>query len=163
MIKKQNLWVITLFSLIVVLSIYYINLPEQTSLSMVSTTSNLSDVIEINEADVLIALKVEEEEKLLGEIETAQHLLLDEASSIEQRNNAYQTIQNVNTKKSQMQKIEKLLKDKYKLDACVKINDNTIGIIISGNDLGVDVVNKIINDVQSLYIETKYITVKFQK
>ncbi len=163
MINKQNLWVITLFSLIVVLSIYYINLPEQTSLSMVSTTSNLSDVIEINEADVLIALKVEEEEKLLGEIETAQHLLLDEASSIEQRNNAYQTIQNVNTKKSQMQKIEKLLKDKYKLDACVKINDNTIGIIISGNDLGVDVVNKIINDVQSLYIETKYITVKFQK
>ena len=163
MINKQNLWVITLFSLIVVLSIYYINLPEQSSLSMVSTTTNLSDVIEINEADVLIALKVEEEEKLLGEIETAQHLLLDESSSIEQRNNAYQTIQNVNTKKSQMQKIEKLLKDKYKLDACVKINDNTIGIIISGNDLGVDVVNKIINDVQSLYIETKYITVKFQK
>ena len=163
MINKQNLWVITLFSLIVVLSIYYINLPEQSSLSMVSTTANLSDVIEINEADVLIALKVEEEEKLLGEIETAQHLLLDESSSIEQRNNAYQTIQNVNTKKSQMQKIEKLLKDKYKLDACVKINDNTIGIIISGNDLGVDMVNKIINDVQSLYVETKYITVKFQK
>lgn len=163
MINKQNLWVITLFSLIVVLSIYYISLPEQSKISMVSVTNNLSDVVEINEADVLIALKVEEEEKLLGEIETAQHLLLDESSSIEQRNNAYLTIQNVNTKKSQMQKIEKLLKEKYNVDSCIKIKDDTISVIISGNDLGIDTVNKIINDIQSLYEEQKYITVKFQK
>ena len=163
MINKQNLWFITLFSLIVVLCIYYVSLPEQSTISMVSTTNNLSEVIEINEADVLIALKVEEEEKLLTDIENANHLLLDDSSSIEQKNLAYNTIQQVNSKKSQMQRIEKLLKDQYSLDACVKINDNNINIIVSGDDLGIEQVNKIINDVQKLYDEQKYITIKFQK
>ena len=91
MINKQNLWFITLFSLIVVLSIYYVSLPEKSIISMVSSTSDLSDVVEISEADVLIALKVQEEEQILAEIESAQELLINNSSSIEQRNDAYKT------------------------------------------------------------------------
>ena len=163
MINKQNLWLITCLSLIVVLSIYYISLPEQSNISMVSSSNNLSEVVEINEADVLIALKVEEEERLLGEIEDAKQLLLNNSSSVEQKNNAYKTIQSINKQKGQMQKIEKMLKEKFNVNACVKMDSNSINIIISGNELTIDEVNKIINEVQNLYDETKYITIKFQK
>ena len=163
MINKQNLWLITCLSLIVVLSIYYISLPEQSNISMVSSSNNLSEVVEINEADVLIALKVEEEERLLGEIEDAKQLLLNNSSSVEQKNNAYKTIQSINNQKGQMQKIEKMLKEKFNVNACVKMDNNSINIIISGNELKIDEVNKIINEVQNLYDETKYITIKFQK
>ena len=163
MINKQNLWFITLFSLIVVLSIYYVSLPEKSIISMVSSTSDLSDVVEISEADVLIALKVQEEEQILAEIESAQELLINNSSSIEQRNDAYKTLQKINNKKSQMQKIEKLIKDKFSLDSFVRIKDDVINITISGKDLGIDVVNKIIQEVQKLYTDQKYITVKFQK
>ena len=163
MINKQNLWFITLFSLIVVLSIYYVSLPEKSIISMVSSTSDLSDVVEISEADVLIALKVQEEEQILAEIESAQELLINTSSSIEQRNDAYKTLQKINNKKSQMQKIEKLIKDKFSLDSFVRIKDEVINITISGKDLGIDVVNKIIQEVQKLYTDQKYITVKFQK
>ena len=163
MINKQNLWFITLFSLIIVLSIYYVSLPEKSIVSMVSNTSDLSEVIEINEADVLIALKVEEEEKLLSEMESAQHQLLDNASSIDQKNIAYQSLQSISSKRMQMQKIEKLLKEKYSLESYIKINGNNINIVISGKDQGIEFVNKLIQEVQKLYEETKYITVKFQK
>jgi len=163
LINKQNLWLITCLSLIVVLSIYYISLPEQSNISMVSSSNNLSEVVEINEADVLIALKVEEEERLLGEIEDAKQLLLNNSSSVEQKNNAYKTIQSINNQKGQMQKIEKMLKEKFNVNACVKMDSNSINIIISGNELKIDEVNKIINEVQNLYDETKYITIKFQK
>ena len=163
MINKPNLWFITLFSLIVVLSIYYVSLPEKSIISMVSSTSDLSDVVEISEADVLIALKVQEEEQILAEIESAQELLINTSSSIEQRNAAYKTLQKINNKKSQMQKIEKIIKDKFSLDSFVRIKDDVINITISGKDLGIDVVNKIIQEVQKLYTDQKYITVKFQK
>ena len=163
MINKQNLWLITCLSLIVVLSIYYISLPEHSNISMVSSSNNLSEVVEINEADVLIALKVEEEERLLGEIEDAKQLLLNNSSSVEQKNNAYKTIQSINKQKGQMQKIEKMLKEKFNVNACVKMDSNSINIIISGNELTIDEVNKIINEVQNLYDETKYITMTFQK
>ncbi len=163
MLNKQNLWFITLFSLIVVLSIYYVSLPEKSVISMVSSTSDLSDVVEISEADALIALKVQEEEQILSDIESAQELLINNTSSVEQRNIAYKTLQKINNKKTQMQKIEKLIKDKFSLEAFVSIKDDTINIIISGKDLGIDIVNKIIQEVQKLYTEQKYITVKFQK
>lgn len=162
MINKQNLWFITLFSLIVILCIYYVSLPEKSLVSMVSNTNNLSDVIEITESDMIVALKVEEEEKLLNNIETAQEKLLNEKSTLEEKNDAYLTLQRINNQKGQMQKIEKLLKDKFNVTSCVKIENNSINITVSSKDQGIDTANKMINEVQSLYNEQKYITIKFQ-
>ncbi len=163
MINKQNLWFITLFSLIIILCVYYVSIPEKSLVSMVSNTNSLSEVIEINEADVLIALKALEEEKILSAMETATEQLLNDSSSIKDKNEAYLKLQSLKTQKGQMQKIEKILKDKFNINTCVVINDNTINITVSGKDLGIDKVNQIINEVQKLYDDQKYITVKFQK
>ena len=62
-----------------------------------------------------------------------------------------------------MEKIEKLLKDKFSIETIVKINESSIDIIVSGKDLGVEKTNNIIKEVQNLFNEQKYITVKYQK
>ena len=64
MINKQNLWFITLFALILILGIYYITLPDSAIPTFSANEANLDNVIKVTDSDVIVALKVEEEEKI---------------------------------------------------------------------------------------------------
>ena len=85
MINKQNLWFITLFSLILVLSIYYVTMSDDALMALQEDvkTENVSTV-EVQKSNVLVALRVEEEENVLAEIEKFQTILLDDAATIEE-------------------------------------------------------------------------------
>lgn len=162
MINKQNLWFITLFSLILILGIYYISMPQD-SITTFSGNQNSDDiVIDVTESDVIVAMKVEEEEKILKEMEDAQKVLLDTAASVTDKNEAYETLQLLNNKKGKVLEIEKLIKEKFNVDSCAKINGNEINIVLSIKDQGPEYANNIIKEVQSLYDKQMYITVKFQ-
>ena len=151
MINKQNLWFITLFALILILGIYYITLPD----SAIPTFS-------ANEANLDNVLKVEEEEKILKEMEDAQKILLDNAATTEEKNAAYETLQQLNYKKGKIVEIEKLIKEKFEVDSCVKIEGNKINITLSCEDKGAEFANNVIKEVQTLYNTQMYITIKFQ-
>ena len=60
MINKQNLWFITLFSLIMVLSIYYLTMSDDTlsTLNVNSNSTNNNSEVVISENETLVALKV---------------------------------------------------------------------------------------------------------
>ena len=66
MINKKGLWFVSLFSLILVLSIYYITMPSELLLS----TSNYikKDDIEVKEGNLITALKVENDDKVEKEM-----------------------------------------------------------------------------------------------
>ncbi len=160
MINKQNLWFITLFSLVLVLGIYYISLPNDDALAL-KDTDNSSTAVEIMENDVIVALKVEAEEQMLSEMEEAQKVLLDSGSTVSDKNEAYDKLQNLNRKKGKIEEIEKRIKEKFSKDSCVTIEGNKINITISDKDKGTSYANNIIKEVQSLYTEDMYITVKF--
>lgn len=162
MINKQSLWFITLFSLIIILSIYYVSIPEQTLTVFSGNTDDTTTTIEVSESDVIVAMKVEEEEKILQDMENARKTLLNESSSIEQKNEAYTTIQLLNNKKGKSLEIEKKLKDEFNTECFVKMEGNKIMITLPGKDQGVSHANKVINTVQSLYENQMYITVKYQ-
>ncbi len=162
MINKQNLWFITLFALILILGIYYISLPDNSLPTFSSTENNLDNAIKVTDSDVIIALKVEEEEKILKEMENAQKILLDSSSTTEQKNIAYESLQELNSKKGKIIEIEKLIKEKFNLDSCVKIEGNKINITLSSKNQDAEFANNVIKSVQSLYTEQMYITVKFQ-
>ena len=98
MINKQGLWFITLFSLIVILSIYYFTLPNET-LSVFDNVNDISDTIEITQSDVIVAMKVEEEEKIMSQISNAQETLLNVSSSTEEKNEAFNLLQKLNLQK----------------------------------------------------------------
>jgi len=162
MINKQNLWFITLFSLIMVLSIYYLTMSDDTLSTLnVNGTNNDSTKVVISENDTLVALKVADEEALVTKIEELQNTLLNATSTLEEKNNAYEELQNINKNESSKEEIVKLLKETYSLDSYVKINDNNINITIASTKHDTKLANNIIRSVQSLYEKDMYITVKF--
>lgn len=161
MINKQNLWFITLFSLILVLGIYYVSMDDDT-LSVLAGDTDVSEVIEVKDSDVIVALRVQEDEEILKQMEDYQNILLDDTATLEEKNDAYDSLQALNNKKGETEKIEKLIKDEFKYDNFVKINGDSISIVIASTEHSTEIANKIIRVVQNLYQTRKYITVKFE-
>ena len=161
MINKQNLWFVTLFSLILVLGIYYISMDDE-ALQTLASDNTSKETVEIAESDVLVALRVAEDEEIMQSMQTYQDILLDDAATIEEKNDAYEALQALNTAKGEVEKIEKLISNTYNYDSFVKINGDSISVVISAKEHSSESANKIIRTVQSLYDKQKYITVKFE-
>ncbi|MBE6154142.1 MAG: SpoIIIAH-like family protein [Firmicutes bacterium] len=162
MINKQNLWFITLFSLIMVLSIYYLSMSNDTLSTLnVSSTNNEATELVISESDTLVALKVAEEEAYVAKLEELQNILLSNTSSLQEKNDAYNELQNMNKNESKKEEIEKIIKENYKLDSVVSINGTNIKITVASKTHDSKLANNIIRSIQSLYDTNMYITVKF--
>lgn len=162
MINKQNLWFITLFSLIMVLSIYYLTMSDDTLQTLnVSATIDDATKVVVSENETLVALKVADEEALVTKIEELQNTLLNATASLEEKNAAYEELQSINKEESSKETIVKMLKEKYSLDSYVKISDNNISVTISSTKHDTKLANDIIRSIQNLYDQDMYITVKF--
>ena len=161
MINKQNLWFITLFSLIMVLSIYYLTMGED-SLSTLNVNSEEEDTqVVISQNDTLVALKVAQEEELVTKINELEDVLLDNTATIEEKNKAYEDLQNINKWESIKESIVKKIKEEFKLDSIVEIKDNNLKITISSTKHDVELANKIMRCVEELVNQDMYISIKF--
>ena len=95
MINKKNLWFLTLFSLVLVLSVYYVTMPND--LLAASTTANTNEKdttvektnVTIEESDVISALKVEDETETTETISTLQETITSASTTTEEKNQAY--------------------------------------------------------------------------
>ena len=107
--NKQNLWFLTLFSLILVLSVYYITMPNELLLTNNSakigsndkteTTSkvvekdtsknNSNPVVSVEESEALTALRVNLDEERESKKKELQTLLTNKEITTEEKNNAY--------------------------------------------------------------------------
>lgn len=164
MINKQNMWFVTLFSLILILSIYYITISDDTLTDLVnSNSSEVAAEVNVEESDVLVALRVSADEDVLAQMENLQSILLDETASIEEKNDAYNSLQALNSNKGKESQIEKIILDEFKFKSFVKIESDQISITISNKEHNAEIANKVIKKVQELYDSRMYITVKFQK
>ena len=162
MINKQNLWFITLFSLILILGIYYINIDDEVQSVLKSEETDIQkEVIEITESDILVALEVENEEEKQALMEEYQDILLSSESTLEEKNVAYENMQKLNNSTTEENKIKELIKEKFSVNSFVKIKENTISIVVAQKDHNTEKANSIIRSVQELYDEEKYITVKY--
>ena len=167
MINKKSLWFLTLFSLILVLSIYYITMPSE--LLLTSNTENLKNEkvnkeveTKVEESDLLVALRVESDEEMTSQIEELQLILTNAKSSVDDKNKAYEKIKELNDIRSEEEKLEKQIKENYKLDSFIKIKNNQIQVTANSNKHDTKLANNIMRTIQENYEESKYITVKFQ-
>lgn len=161
--NKQNLWFITLFSIILVLSIYYISIPSDILEEYSNDISNeTKETISISEENNLVALRVSSDEEVLNTINELQNTILDNSKSIEEKNSAYETLKTINETKGKEEDIEKIIKDEFNFDSYAKIRNDQINIVISNNEHDKILANKIITKIQSMFKEKKYITIKFQ-
>ena len=165
MINKKNLWFLTLFSLILVLSIYYITMPDELLLTTNTkkVVKNNTPEITLNSSDILVSLRVDSDATMEKEIEELQLILTNADASVNEKNIAYEKIKKLNNNRGEEEKLEKLIKEKFSLESFVKINDGVINITIKSNDKGNIEANKIMRSIQETYDTKKYITIKFQE
>lgn len=163
MINKQKLWFLTLFSIILVLSVYYVALDENnfTKLNL-NNVESTSETLNIKEEDTLSALRVEDEDEDQKVIAELQEILLDVNKTVEEKNNAYEKMKGINETKSIETKLENLILKTYNLKSFIKIKDDQINITISSKNNSVTDANNIIRTIQNEFEEQKYITVKYQ-
>lgn len=162
--NKQNLWFITLFSIILILSIYYISMPSNILEEYTNTKNDNSDttVNEITPSTSLVALRVASDEELLNNINNLQNTITDKEKTVAEKNNAYEELMTLNENKGLEENIESKLKEKFEYDSFVKINKDQINIVISSTKHDKLIANNIIKEVQSMFDTKKYITIKFQ-
>lgn len=171
MINKKSLWFVTLFSLILVLSVYYITMPSEMLLTngnnYVAETSKEETkeetVVKVEETDPLEVLRVEANEEMLKEMEELKEILNDSKASTEEKNNAFEKMKLLNTTRGEEESLENKIKEEYEYNAFVKIDGDQISVVVNTDKLDVTTANKIMRTVQSNYDKKMYITVKHQK
>lgn len=163
--SKQNLWFLTLFSLILVLSIYYITMPNDLLLSNkdneIVTNAGVNNNVE--SVSSLVAMRVSLEEERQNEMDVLQEQLTSEAVSGEEKNNAYEKLKYLNELQGKEEKHEKAIKNEYGLNCFVKIDNSNINIVCVTDKHDNTLANNIMRLVQQGYKNKMYITVKFQK
>lgn len=168
MINKQKLWFLSLFTLILVLSVYYITMPNEllkinNKIEETVNTNNDDDIVlNIEESTILDTLKVESDEERLKEIEDLRLILTNIESSTDEKNNAYEKLKLIEETKGKEEKLEAKIKNEYNLSSFVKISNNTIKVTIAETEHNYELANNIIRSIQEEYKEKMYITVKFQ-
>ena len=109
MIKKKNLWFLTLFSLILVLSIYYITMPNELLITNNDSIIKNSDVnknedndkkVDITESDIISALKVEDNNNVLNNINSLKEKLTSKDISTEEKNLVFEELKSINKNSS---------------------------------------------------------------
>ena len=165
MINKQKLWFLTLFSLILVLSVYYITMPSELLTTSKSTTTEeekSTTSVSVTETDVLTALQVEADEERAALAAEYNEILTNKDTSTEEKNNAYNGLKEIDEKKAKEEELEKKLKKELKLDSFIKIDSSNISVTIKKKDHDYSLANSVMRLIQEEYQNKMYVSVKFQ-
>ena len=164
MINKEHLWFLTLFSLILVLSVYYVTMPNDLLLSnQVFDKENTEEVsLDIEESDLLTSLRLDLEEERETEKKELQTVLTNSESTIEEKNNAYEKISHINSVYNEEEKLEKEVKSCCNIDSFVEVNDNEINVVGLSSNHSKSLANDIMRAIQAKYDEQVIVTVNFK-
>jgi hypothetical protein len=169
MINKKGLWFVTLFSLILVLSIYYITMPNDLFLTNNSTNTNeeksdeKTKVVnkEVVETTAIAVLKLELEEERQEEKASYEKILNNNSASTDEKNTAYEKIKDLDVKKGVEENIEAKIKKNLSLTSFVKSNGSEISVVVEKSSHDVTLADEIMRLVQEEFQEKVSVTVKF--
>ena len=161
MINKQSIWFTFLFSIILVLSIFYITMDTEKLDELILDVDTTDTTLVVNESTELVALRVQDDEETLETINELQNILLDQTSDVSAKNDAYDQLLSINSNKSIESNLEKIIKKEFKLDSFVKIRGNNISVFIDSSNHDYKLANNIISRLSKEFKDNKYITVKF--
>ena len=161
MINKNNLWFLTLFSLILILGVYYVTLPSDV-LDKIKIKDKVEEPV-VKEENPLTALRVSLEETRKTSKEKLEKELTKTEITTTEKNNAYEQLKYLNQLQGQEENLEKQIKEKLELDSFVKIDQKNIEVVAIKEKHDSSIANNIMRLVQSNYEEKMYITVTFKK
>lgn len=172
MIQKKSIWFITLFTLILALSIYYVTMPSE--LLMTNNSAMVKEnkkeeekvskevVAEIEESEILTSLRVEADEEVQKEIDKMKEVMSSADATSEERNVAYEKIKSLNETRGIEENLEKQILDEFKLKSFVKIDGDQIKVVALSKTHDVKLANNIMRSLQKSQNKKMYISVQFQ-
>lgn len=161
MINKKNLWFLTLFSLVLVLSVYYITMPTEL---LITNNSEHIDTIETNieEASVVEALKTEDTNNTLEEINKLKETIANNETTTEDKNQAFDALRLLNQISSKEELLEEKIKTVYNLNSFIKIDGDQIRVVIDSDEHSNSIANNIMRTIQNNFDTKQYISIQFK-
>ena len=166
MINKQGLWFLTLFSLVLVLSVYYITMPSEVFTNNIidnTSTDTKSVNKEVSVSNYLSTLKIELDEKRNESLKKYESILSDSSASTSDKNSAYEGIKNINSIKAMEEGIVSKIKNEFSLNSFVEVDSSKVLVVVDKKDHDVKLANKIMNLVQDEFNSYVSVSVKFSK
>ena len=164
--NKKNLWFLTLFSLVLVLSIYYVTMPSDLlkaasgSINEVIVDDDI--VVDIDESDIISALKVEDMADTNDMLSELSERLTDINVSTEEKNTVYEQIQSIYTNSGLEETIEEKIENTYKCQNFTKIEDTSVKVVVDNCDNSKTLANNIMRLVQEQFDNKMYVSVQFE-
>ena len=160
MINKNNLWFLTLFSLILILGVYYVTLPSDV-LDKIKIKDKVEEPV-VKEENPLTALRVSLEETRRASKEKLEKELTKTEITTE-KNNIYEQLKYLNEIQSKEEKLEKEIKKQLNINCFTKIDNKDIEVICISKEQNKHLANNIMRLIQENDTNKLNITVKFQK
>ena len=163
MLNKKNMWYLTLFSIILVMSIYYIVEPK-TNEAYVSKNIDSKEALSINtkESDAITAMRIDRDATLEKEVLAIKEILTDEKKTTEEKSDAYEALKSLNTNKGKEESLEKLIKETYNYENFIKIDGTNVKVVIDTNDHSYDLASNIMNTIENEFKNKIYVSVTFK-
>ena len=174
MINKQGLIFLTLTSLILVLSVYYVTMPNElllTTNSSYNTNDNLvannvnnenTGSVEISTSSTIEAMKSILNDERIKKMQELNDKLTNKELSIEEKNNIYDEIKIINKIETMEDNAQKIIKEQFDLSSFVKIKDDVMEVVINSGKHDVNLAVKIMTALEKEY-QDMYISVSFKE
>ena len=162
MINKNNLWFLTLFSLILILGVYYVTLPSDV-LDKIKIKDKVEEPVVKEEENPLTDLRVSLEETRKTSKEKLEKELTKTEITTTEKNNIYEQLKYLNEIQSKEEKLEKKIKKQLNINCFTKIDNKDIEVICISKEQNKRLANNIMRLIQENDTNKLNITVKFQK
>ena len=169
MINKRSLWFLTLFSLILVLSIYYITMPNDLLVSNNSkvktekTSKEVEEKTDIKETELLVTMRVNQDDEREKKVESLRETLTKEDATSEEKNEAYEQIKYITNLTSQENALEEKIKKEFDIDSFITIDNSNIKVVAVKEKHDVNLANSIMKSIQKEFDTKMSIIVQFEK
>lgn len=161
MINKKNLWFLTLFSLVLVLSIYYVTMPNEIFDKELENKAKDNTVVSSDESTLVAALKVEDDTEVMNQMNKLKEKLTDNSITTEEKNTVFEELKLLNNRASKEETLEVKIKEVCNCENFVKIDGDNVRVILDSSDNSVSTANKIMRLVQNEFDDKMYISVKY--
>ena len=158
MINKKNLWFLTLFSLVLVLSIYYVTMPSD----VFDRDSVIKeDDIVIEDVSLITSMKLEDDANVSKEISDLKSKLTSKDVASDEKNVLFEELKSINRNSSKEETLENKIKEMCNCENFVKIDGDNVRVVLDSEDASTSNANSIMRLVQSEFDNKMYISVKY--
>ena len=174
-IQKAKAWVITIIltltSLALVLSVYYITMPNElllTNNSNYESTKKENNVdkvnnVDIKESDIITSMRVELDNERTTIRNELQGKLSDSKLTVDEKNEVYEDLRYLSNIASIEETLEQKLKQEFKLSGFVKIDNDIVDVVVKSSNHDKSLAVNIMKSLQEEFTDKKYISVSFKE